>query len=183
MTIPIWPVLVTSAGHLLSVAAFPGLGAVQQRCAKYAAGCSIRLHGLHQNSASAGTFPGNLTDGKLETRFLAVPHAGAVIAGYRVPEGEGPALVASAGDLDRGGWVEVDQHDMGFAVRHLAGAGLDVFDTEPLPADHPFRRLPNVVATPHLGYVTRDNYAIQFPEIVADIAGWLDGAPVRLLNA
>ena len=65
----------------------------------------------------------------------------------------------------------------------IAGAGLDVFDTEPLPADHPFRQLPNVVATPHLGYVTRDNYAIQFPEIVEDIGGWLDGAPARLLNA
>ena len=64
----------------------------------------------------------------------------------------------------------------------IGGAGLDVFDTEPLPANHPFRHLPNVVATPHLGYVTRDNYEIQFPEIVEDIAGWLVGAPVRLLN-
>ncbi|NMG39579.1 D-2-hydroxyacid dehydrogenase family protein [Chelativorans sp. ZYF759] len=65
----------------------------------------------------------------------------------------------------------------------IGGAGLDVFDSEPLPADHPFRRLPNVLATPHLGYVTRDNFAIQFPEVVEDIATWLDGRPVRVLNA
>ena len=64
----------------------------------------------------------------------------------------------------------------------IGGAGLDVFDTEPLPAEHPFRTLPNVLATPHLGYVTRGNFAIQFPEIVNDISAWLDGNPVRVLN-
>lgn len=65
----------------------------------------------------------------------------------------------------------------------IGGAGLDVFDTEPLPEDHPFRTLSNVVATPHLGYVTRETYAIYFADAVEDIATWLDGKPVRLLNA
>lgn len=64
----------------------------------------------------------------------------------------------------------------------LGGAGLDVFDHEPLPPDHPFRTLANVVATPHLGYVTEENYHIYFNDAVEDIAAWRAGAPVRALN-
>lgn len=64
----------------------------------------------------------------------------------------------------------------------LAGAGLDVFDIEPLPAGHPFRTLPNVLATPHLGYVTRRNYSAYFGEAIEDIEAWMHGAPVRVLG-
>ena len=66
--------------------------------------------------------------------------------------------------------------------RWIAGAGLDVFGEEPLPPDHPFRVLDNVVATPHLGFVTVGNYRQYYETIVEDIAAWLDGAPVRLLG-
>jgi phosphoglycerate dehydrogenase-like enzyme len=65
----------------------------------------------------------------------------------------------------------------------LGGAGLDVFDAEPLPANHAFRRLANVVATPHLGYVTEETYRIFYGDAVEDIAGWIDGKPLRVLNA
>ena len=65
----------------------------------------------------------------------------------------------------------------------IAGAGIDVYDTEPLPADHPFRFLPNVIATPHVGYVTEDAYAIFHAHMVEDIDAWLNGAPIRLLPA
>ena len=65
----------------------------------------------------------------------------------------------------------------------IAGAGLDVFDVEPLPVDHPFRSMDNVVLTPHLGYVSQQNYAGYFPDIVDDIRGWLDGKPVRVVPA
>jgi phosphoglycerate dehydrogenase-like enzyme len=64
----------------------------------------------------------------------------------------------------------------------LAGAGLDVFETEPLPADDPLRTLPTVLATPHLGYVTRDSYRMYYGEAVEDIRAFLAGAPVRVLN-
>ncbi|NVO12489.1 MAG: D-2-hydroxyacid dehydrogenase family protein [Rhodoplanes sp.] len=64
----------------------------------------------------------------------------------------------------------------------IGGAGLDVYDIEPLPADHPFRTLDSVVTTPHLGYVTRQNYALYFRDMVEDIRAFLDGKPVRVLG-
>jgi D-3-phosphoglycerate dehydrogenase len=66
--------------------------------------------------------------------------------------------------------------------RRIGGAGLDVFDTEPLPLDHPFRRMDNVVITPHLGYVSRQNYQKYFPDIVEDIRAFIDGKPVRVIK-
>ncbi|MFJ7180051.1 D-2-hydroxyacid dehydrogenase family protein [Streptomyces massasporeus] len=63
----------------------------------------------------------------------------------------------------------------------IAGAGVDVFDAEPLPADHPMRTAPRLLATPHLGYVSRANYATYYGQAVEDIRAFLDGTPVRRL--
>jgi phosphoglycerate dehydrogenase-like enzyme len=66
--------------------------------------------------------------------------------------------------------------------RRIAGAGLDVFDIEPLPLDHPFRHMENVVITPHLGYVSEQNYRQYFPDIVENIRAFIAGMPVRVIK-
>jgi phosphoglycerate dehydrogenase-like enzyme len=66
--------------------------------------------------------------------------------------------------------------------QRIAGAGIDVFDTEPLALDHPFRALPNAQITPHLGYVTEDNYRLCYGQTVEAIRAWLDGSPVRVIE-
>jgi phosphoglycerate dehydrogenase-like enzyme len=66
--------------------------------------------------------------------------------------------------------------------KKIAGAGLDVFDVEPLPLDHPFRKMDNVVLTPHLGYVAMQNYRAYFGGVVDDIRAFLDGKPVRMME-
>jgi D-3-phosphoglycerate dehydrogenase len=66
--------------------------------------------------------------------------------------------------------------------KKIAGAGLDVFDTEPLPLGHPLRKMDNVVITPHLGYVSEQNYRRYFADAVDDIRGFLDHKPVRVIN-
>src|SRR5579864_5509649 len=63
----------------------------------------------------------------------------------------------------------------------LAYAGFDVYDKEPLPIDHELRRAPNVILTPHIGYVTDENYRSSYPQIVENVLGFLDGKPVRVI--
>jgi phosphoglycerate dehydrogenase-like enzyme len=77
----------------------------------------------------------------------------------------------------------VDQSALVEAVTtgRIAGAALDVYDQEPLPAGHPLLELPNSVLTPHLGYVTHGTFDLFYREIVADIAAFLAGAPVRVI--
>ncbi|MCP2238734.1 D-2-hydroxyacid dehydrogenase family protein [Prauserella halophila] len=66
--------------------------------------------------------------------------------------------------------------------RRIGGAALDVYDTEPLPADHPLRTAPNTVLTPHIGYVVRDLYEVFYRDAVADIAAYQVGEPIRVMS-
>ncbi|WP_341958531.1 D-2-hydroxyacid dehydrogenase family protein [Pseudomonas sp. RC10] len=66
--------------------------------------------------------------------------------------------------------------------KKIAGAGLDVYGIEPLPADHPFRSLPNLLATPHVGYVTENNYRMFFSQMIEDIQAWHAGSPIRVFG-
>ena len=66
-------------------------------------------------------------------------------------------------------------------ARKIAGAAVDVFSVEPLPVDHPFRKLDNLVLTPHLGYVTQETFIAHYNQMVEGIDGWFKGAPVRRL--
>jgi phosphoglycerate dehydrogenase-like enzyme len=77
----------------------------------------------------------------------------------------------------------VDEAALAAALKKgtIAGAGIDVYDNEPIAPDHPLLSAPNTVLTPHLGYVTREGYSAYFRGAVEDIAAWRRGAPVRVL--
>jgi phosphoglycerate dehydrogenase-like enzyme len=85
-------------------------------------------------------------------------------------------------NTSRGPLVEEEALIAALEEGWIAGAGLDVFDQEPLPDNHPLRRLRNTVVTPHIGYVTDDTYEIFFPHIVEDIAAWAAGQPIRVIS-
>jgi phosphoglycerate dehydrogenase-like enzyme len=85
-------------------------------------------------------------------------------------------------NTSRAGLVDQDALLDALNTQRIAGAGLDVFSQEPLPDNHPYRHLPNVLATPHLGYVSDDNYKIYFNEAVEDIQAFIAGQPVRVLG-
>lgn len=79
----------------------------------------------------------------------------------------------------------VDQSALQAALsgRRIAGAGIDVYEDEPLPPGHPLRRLPNTVLTPHLGYVTDGAYRVYYTQALEDIEAFFAGTPVRTLGA
>lgn len=78
--------------------------------------------------------------------------------------------------IDEAALINALQH------RRIAGAALDVYEPEPLPADHPFRHMDNVLATPHIGYVTENNYRTFFSQMIEDIQAWHGGKPIRVFD-
>lgn len=85
-------------------------------------------------------------------------------------------------NTSRGGIVDEDALVAALGDGTIAGAALDVFTKEPLPADHPLRTTPGVLLTPHIGYVTSETYEVFYGETVEAIAAYLAGAPVRVLD-
>ncbi|MBV8768147.1 MAG: D-2-hydroxyacid dehydrogenase family protein [Hyphomicrobiales bacterium] len=86
-------------------------------------------------------------------------------------------------NTSRGPIVDMQALTAALAQRRIAGAAIDVYDEEPLPVEHPLRKLDNVVLTPHLGYVTEDNYRVAYGEALENVKAWLAGNPVRVLQA
>jgi phosphoglycerate dehydrogenase-like enzyme len=85
-------------------------------------------------------------------------------------------------NTSRGPIVDTDAMVAALKEGRLAYAGIDVYDKEPLPIDHPLRSCPNVIMTPHIGYVTDENYRSSFPQYVENIIGFLDGKPQRVIG-
>src|SRR5947207_8066172 len=84
-------------------------------------------------------------------------------------------------NTSRGPIVDTDAVIDALNAGRLAYAGFDVYDKEPLPIDHPLRQAPNVILTPHIGYVTDENYRSSYPQIVENVVAFLDGHPVRVI--
>jgi phosphoglycerate dehydrogenase-like enzyme len=85
-------------------------------------------------------------------------------------------------NTSRGPIIQQDALLATLEAGRIGGAGLDVFDLEPLPADHPYRCAPRTVLTPHLGYVSDDGLKLYYGQSAEDIAAYLDGKPLRVLN-
>jgi phosphoglycerate dehydrogenase-like enzyme len=85
-------------------------------------------------------------------------------------------------NTSRGPVVESQALVAALQEHRLAGAGLDVYEHEPLPLDDPLRAAPNTVLSPHLGYVTRNTYATFYGQAVEDIVAWLQGSPIRVIS-
>jgi phosphoglycerate dehydrogenase-like enzyme len=85
-------------------------------------------------------------------------------------------------NISRGPLVEEEALIQALVSGPLAGAGLDVFDREPLPADHPFRLLDNVVVTPHIGYVTARGFRTAWERMAQDVTAYLAGSPIRVVT-
>jgi phosphoglycerate dehydrogenase-like enzyme len=84
-------------------------------------------------------------------------------------------------NTSRGPIVDEDALVDGLRAGRPAAAGLDVYGTEPLPADHPLLSLPNTVLTPHLGYVSEDAFRRMYGEVVENIAAYVAGSPIRVI--
>ncbi len=85
-------------------------------------------------------------------------------------------------NISRGPIVQEDALVEALRSGQLGGAGLDVFDREPLPPDHPFRSLDNVVVTPHIGYVTERLFRFAWERMAQDVAAYLGGSPIRVVT-
>lgn len=95
------------------------------------------------------------------------------------------ALMKSSAILvntSRGPLVDTDALLDALRAGRIRGAGIDVYDTEPLPRDHPLRSAPRTVLTPHIGYVTDETYRIYYGQAAEDIAAWIQGSPIRVIG-
>lgn len=175
------------AGRRLGVV---GLGKLGSKVARYAQAFDMSVMAwtrsdLAARCAALGVEPAASLDDLLRSCDVVSLHAtltpqsrGMIGARELALMKQGAILVNTA----RGPLVDEAALVAALAARADLTAALDVFDVEPLPRDHPLRRLPNVVASPHLGYVTQETYRAWHEDAVAAVDAFLRGAPVRVLT-
>lgn len=181
----------TSAGMTLSgkTLGLLGLGRVGRRMAEYATAFGMEVVAWSQNlteqaAASAGAR-------RVEKAVLF--ESADVVSIHLVLSERTRGLVGAAElalmkphayliNTSRGPIVDEAALMAALETGRIAGAGLDVYDTEPLPKDHRLRLLPNVTLSPHLGYVTREMLGAFYSDTVESVAAWLDGEPIRIAN-
>lgn len=167
-----------------------GLGQIGTRVARVATAFGMRVLAWSQNltderAASAGTLRVPKSTLLAESDIVSLHLKLSARTRNTIGETELRAMRPDAllVNTSRGPLVDEAALVRALSEGWIAGAGLDVYDIEPLAAAHPFRTLPNVVATPHIGYVTEATYALFYAQIVENIRGWIDGNPLRVLAA
>jgi phosphoglycerate dehydrogenase-like enzyme len=166
-----------------------GLGKIGSQIARYAQAFDMRVLAWSRNLAeehcqSVGVERAPSLDALLQradvvTLHLVLSDSTRGIIGARELSLMKPAALLV--NTSRGPLIDEAALLQTLTQNRIAGAALDVFDIEPLPAAHLLRTLPNVVATPHIGYVCRENYELFYGDAVEDIQAWLRRSPVRTL--
>ncbi|WP_297827529.1 D-2-hydroxyacid dehydrogenase family protein [Mycobacterium sp.] len=166
-----------------------GLGRVGQRMAEYATAFGMEVVAWSQNLTEEAA----ASVGARRVEKAALFEASDVVSIHLVLSERTLGLVGEAElalmkprayliNTSRGPIVDEVALLAALESGRIAGAGLDVYDIEPLPSDHRLRLLPNVTLSPHLGYVTREMLGAFYSDTVESVAAWLDGTPIRIAN-
>jgi phosphoglycerate dehydrogenase-like enzyme len=181
----------SSAGMTLSgkTLGLLGLGRVGRRMAEYGAAFGMEVIAWSQNLTEQAA----VSVGARRVEKAALFESSDVVSIHLVLSERTRGLVGAAElalmkphayliNTSRGPIVDEASLLTALEAGRIAGAGLDVYDTEPLPKDHRLRLLPNVTLSPHLGYVTREMLGAFYSDSVESVVAWLDGAPIRIAN-
>jgi phosphoglycerate dehydrogenase-like enzyme len=114
----------------------------------------------------------------LSVHLVLSPRSRGLVAAREIALMKPSAILVNT---SRGPICDTDAIIAALKAGRLAYAGFDVYDKEPLPIDHPLRAAPNVILTPHIGYVTDENYRSSYPQIVENVTAFLDGKPIRVI--
>ncbi len=167
-----------------------GLGTVGARVAKVAEAFGMKVLAWSQNltperAAEAGVAHADLQTLLRESDFVSLHLRLSQRTHHLIGAPELACMKPGAYLINTSRGPLVDEHALIQALQagRIAGAGLDVYDVEPLPEGHALRHLPNVVALQHIGYVTQATYRRFWEQVVEDIQAWLDGQPIRVMPA
>lgn len=167
-----------------------GLGRLGQRVAKVGLAFGMKVIAWSQNLTpekcrEAGVEYATKDDLLRQSDFITIhmvlsPRSRGLIGAHELSLMKPQAYLVNT---SRGPLIDEGALIAALKENRIAGAGLDVYDVEPLPRDHTFRKMPNVLLTPHLGYVTTDNYRLFYGQTAEDVRAFLDGKPVRVIEA